>query len=1072
MPTYKYSTSVNIVRDADRELTYHPTPNARRVVGQIAADFEKGLRSFNIIGTYGTGKSSLLWAFEKSVIGKKDFFKVGFLPNPTVAFINIVGEYRSMLDVFVEKLELDVHENTVQNVCSDLFHRYSSLGKENAILFIVIDEFGKFLEHAARHNPEQELYVIQQLTEFANNSDHNICLITSVHQNFDAYAQNLSDAQQQEWRKVKGRFREITFNEPVEQLLYLAAEHLDGSETRTLPDSISESVDLAVKTKAFRLDKAASQEIAAKLYPLDLLSGGVLALSLQRYGQNERSLFSFLESTDFTGIDSVSLSRDNPFYNLANVYDYLFYNFYSYLQSKHNHDYFKWVSIRSALDAVERSTISNVEAGSKLVKTIGLLSIWISRGTNLGEDFLTNYAKTCLGISQPGLLIQELEDLGVILYRVSNGRFVLFEGSDLDIQLALIEAKTQISEIIDVATALKSYFEFPPIEANKNSYETGTPRTFEYVISDHPVDLALTGEIDGYINLIFNGQVDLESVKEASRQQEEAILYGYFEEAEKIKQVMTDIAKAEHVIIKNDQDKVAVRELQEIIEDHKRELTQLVFNSFYGDSVTWIFRGEVVYFPSAKAFHKYLSQICQTVYPGTPVFKNELVNRHKISGSIHAAKRMYLQALADNWNLDTLGFAEERFPPEKTIFLTLVKENGLILSNQTTDASNRIASDSSFQAVWAESRRFLDDSKRSRLPVSELVTRLSARPFKLKRGLIDFWVPTFLFANRDSFALFSNNGYEPTLAGDILELISKSPEKYEIKAFDLDGIKLMLFNKYRSFLNQSVKEDFDNPTFIETIKPFLVFYRDLPAYAKETKRLSPEALALRETIASSVDPEKTFFEEFPLALGYSLESLYATPESSSDYVKQMEDAVREIRTAYNALIDRFEAFIRDEYVGSNVSFEEYKQSLRSRYAKLEKHLLLPNQKTFIQRLDSALDDRDAWLNSIAQAVMGKALNSFTDKDEVALYQKFKRLILDLDSLTAISEADVDTEAEDVVSLEINTFVGGLMKKLVRLPKQKREQVAKIEDKLRTQLIGDDSLDIAALTNLLNELLKR
>ncbi len=167
------------------------------------------------------------------------------------------------------------------------------------------------------------------------------------------------------------------------------------------------------------------------------------------------------------------------------------------------------------------------------------------------------------------------------------------------------------------------------------------------------------------------------------------------------------------------------------------------------------------------------------------------------------------------------------------------------------------------------------------------------------------------------------------------------------------------------------KQDFDNQSFIETIKPFLVFYRDLPAYTKETKRLSPEALALRETIARSVDPEKTFFEEFPLALGYSLENLYASPENSADYVKQMEDAVREIRTAYQALIDRFEQFIRSEYVGSNVPFEVYKQSLKDRYAKLEKHLLLPQQKTFIQRLDSALDDRNAWLNSIAQAVVRK-----------------------------------------------------------------------------------------------------
>ena len=89
------------------------------------------------------------------------------------------------------------------------------------MLILVIDEFGKFLEYASQHSPEKELYFIQQLSEFANNPDHNIILLTTVHQNFDAYAFALSNAQKQEWTKVKGRFREITFNEPVEQLLFL-----------------------------------------------------------------------------------------------------------------------------------------------------------------------------------------------------------------------------------------------------------------------------------------------------------------------------------------------------------------------------------------------------------------------------------------------------------------------------------------------------------------------------------------------------------------------------------------------------------------------------------------------------------------------------------------------------------------------------------------------------------------------------------------------------------------------------------------------------------------------------------
>ena len=62
----KFSTSVNIIRDTSAEIHYIPTPNAKQVVNQIVNDFKKGLRSFNIIGTYGTGKSSFLLALENA----------------------------------------------------------------------------------------------------------------------------------------------------------------------------------------------------------------------------------------------------------------------------------------------------------------------------------------------------------------------------------------------------------------------------------------------------------------------------------------------------------------------------------------------------------------------------------------------------------------------------------------------------------------------------------------------------------------------------------------------------------------------------------------------------------------------------------------------------------------------------------------------------------------------------------------------------------------------------------------------------------------------------------------------
>lgn len=209
----KFSTSTNIIRDTDRELKYFPTPNAIQVVNQISNDFKKGFRTFNIIGSYGTGKSSFLWAFEQTLRGKKSFFEATFLNQPSIGFIKLVGEYKSLKSTLEDFLNIDSEEIIAENIFSEIFNRYHDLGDKNPLLFILIDEFGKFLEFASKNDPESELYFIQQFAEFVNNPENNIVLITTVHQNFDAYAIHLDAIQRQEWTKVKGRFKEITFNE-------------------------------------------------------------------------------------------------------------------------------------------------------------------------------------------------------------------------------------------------------------------------------------------------------------------------------------------------------------------------------------------------------------------------------------------------------------------------------------------------------------------------------------------------------------------------------------------------------------------------------------------------------------------------------------------------------------------------------------------------------------------------------------------------------------------------------------------------------------------------------------------
>lgn len=1066
----KFTTSTNIIRDTDREIRYISTPNAIRISNQISNDFKQGIRSFNIIGSYGTGKSSFLWAFEQTLKTNKAYFGLNILSQPKVDFIKIIGEYKSLQEVFSETLNLK--SSSAENIFSEIFNRYYDLGKSNPLLVIIIDEFGKFLEFAAKNEPERELYFIQQLSEFANNPNHNILLLTTVHQNFDAYAMHLQPIQRQEWTKVKGRFKEITFNEPVEQLLFLAAEHLDEKKSAEKKEKeVNLLVDLLLNSKAFSVNEDYVGEIAKKLYPMDSISAYVLTLSLQKYGQNERSLFSFLESTDHTGLYQHSILNDG-FYSVADVHDYLVYNYFSFVNSRYNPDFSTWKGIKLTLEKAETLFTESIADYQKIIKTIGLLSINAQAGALLDKEFLVNYSEKSLQIKNSSELINNLIDRKIILYRNYNNRYVLLEGTDLDIPAALFEAGNKLDEITDIVTLLKKNYSLAPVLAKRAMYKTGTPRLFEYIISSDPIVTKPEGEVDGFINLIFNEKNILPGIIETSSQSEEAILYCYYRNSTEIKELLFEIEKTQKVIQDNSDDKIAVSELKNIIAHQRNLLNHKILNSLYSNNspVVWIFRGDEIEIVSQKKFNSFLSEICQSVYSNTPYFNNELVNKHRISTSIHTAKRNFFRALANDWDIPQLGFPIDKFPAEKTIYLSLLENNGIKLCDDTLSSLIEPHNQNGFLYLWEASVDFLNSAKVSKRNVTEFVEILNERPFKLKQGFIDFWIPTFLFIKRDEFALFNEGIYTPVISEDTLELIAKHPKDFDIKAFALEGVKLDIFNSYRKFLNIESKDNANTQTFIETIKPFLVFYRNLPEYSKDTKRLSKEALAIRNAIAHSKDPEQSFFEDFPIALGYSVAKIQKNRTELQEFIVKLNDAIKEVRNCFDELVIRFETFIQESYFGEPIAFEEYKTLFQRRFKKIHRHLLLNVQKSFVQRVDSQIDDKIAWLSSLAQALVGKPLGKFKDEDELLLYDKFGDMILALDSLNDISKIKFDEKKEIALDVQINSFDNGLTKKVIRLPRGKSKEVENLEEQIKKLLSKDKNIDLAALTAVLKDLL--
>jgi len=1074
MPS-KYTPSINILRDLNEDIAYFPTPNARRVAEQIETNFIAGVRVFNIIGSYGTGKSSFLWALAQTLRGKKHFFEVKSLIRKKVEVLALVGDFKSTFNFLGEKFLGDEEVFSADDIFAEIYDHYHKLGKKDALLILLIDEFGKFLEYAAKHNPEKELYFLQQLAEFVNDPSYNIILVTTLHQNFDAYANSLTTSQRREWAKVKGRFQEITFNEPIEQLLLLAAQRLQKDVLPINQKEIQRTADLFLKSKAFALKSEFALSLASQLYPLDLFSASIAAFAMQIYGQNERSLFSFLESSDYTSLSAYD-TRNNPFYNVANLYDYLIFNYYSFLTSKFNPHFSAWHGIKNALERVENETSEVlIIKTQKIIKAIGLIGLFSLKGSILDLNIITEYAQKCLGVDEAKSIIQSLLEKKIILYQNYAKRFVITEGTDVDIQQQLLLAGDQIGDIEDIVTPLNHYFSFPAVFAKQYYYKTGTPRIFEFIISQYQkTNIRPVGDTDGYVNLIFNDKITIESIKKTSQENKVGpILYGYYKNTAAIRDLLKEIERTKKTIQNVGEDRVAQRELANIRQHQEALLNHYILHNLFTSSqeVVWIFSGEEVSIQSKKDFNTQLSAICEAIYPDTPMFRSELVNRHKLSSQIHTAKRVFFKHLVYHWGEENLGFDKEKFPPEKTIYLTLLRENGLVSSTETALSPIAISPKSSFMALWKAGETFLEQAKKHRLPIFEFIEVLSRPPFKLKQGLIDFWVPTFLYLKRDEFALFGNDIYLPDINEATLELVGKIPKDYTLKSFDVEGVRLDIFNQYRQFLNQSTKAKADNQTFIETIRPFITFYKGLPEYAKHTNRLHKESIAVRRAILTAKDPEKTFFDDFPSALGITLQQLKKSPELLLEYVIKLQNAIRELRTSFDELVNRFELFIIEEVLYETLDFKDYKKKLRDRFITIKQHRLLPHQKTLLMRISSELDDRKAWLSSVAQAVVGKTLDNFRDDDEVLLYDKFKTLVLEMDSLVYLSKSVVNETTEDIFNLEITSFEE-IRKKLVRVPKKKRQEIEEIEMLLRAQLGKDKTLNIAALANLLKNLMSK
>lgn len=1068
-----FSPSINVDRDFNKEFDYIVTSNSRQIYDQLIRNVESGIHSFSIIGSYGTGKSSFLLALKKhlDVNDSVSYFEPlnGKFPQvKEFEFDYIVGKYGSLKDQLIKRLNLSSGA-TDDEVLERIDKEHKKKKKNGEFWILAVDEFGKHLEYAASHNPEKELYFIQLLAEYANDADKNLFFITTLHQSFDSYAHGLDDQQRKEWDKVRGRLKELTFNEPVEQLLHIASEFLKDEDKNWKELKLDKLVKCIENAQAFPLRNKLTFELSRNLYPLDPLSAGIISLALQKYGQNERSLFTFLQSDDFLGINDFDRSS-NPYFNLSCVYDYLIYNHHHFLSSKYNPHYIQWNALKRALDRVEAHFDENIRQMQLIVKSIGLLNIFSSDAAQLDTSFFKTYGEIALGLDQVENLIDQLEEKKVIRYRSYKKQFILFEGTDFDIEFELENATSKIDPVSNVVSELKKHFDFPYVPAKQITYETGTPRFFEFILSDKAYTKLPKRPIDGYINLVF--QEASEKVFEKSKKKNLPILYGVFTETEIIEDQLFKIKRTQYLIEKvRESDKVATRELRHLLKAQIDELNETVLNSIYtgAKSLNWFYHGNKLKIENSGDFNYQLSSICEKVYNKAPVFKNELINKDRVSPAIYRPRKELLKDLLTKADQEYLGYSSETFPPEKMIYLSMLHSTSIHQDKGDGWALRKPDEESGFKNLWEASDKFFKSTKSGKRNLTDLIEILEKPPYGLKSGLIEMWVPIYLIIKQNDFALFQDEAYVPELNFEIINLVLRNPKIFEIKAFHISDLKKKLFSKYRAIMDQDEEVEFSNKSFVETIRPYLLIYADLNEYGRKTRKVSTAAQHLRSAIMSATDPEKAFFDDFVSALGFASLKDLESDKSVKKLAKQMDACIEEIKTSYDKLLDRIEACVVDALDLEGQNYENYIPTIKSRYASLLEYQLVPYQKKLLKQLTTPQPGRREWISSVAFAVLDKPLENMDDEEEPLLLKRIQTRLEELDNLRDLSKLELNVNDDEAYYFKVTPLNKNPLDFTVTVKKDKLQDESDRLKKLKKLLTNDKKLNIALLLKLIEEL---
>jgi len=1128
-PSQRFSRSVHLERDFQDSTAldqYVVTQRVEQLCRRFASAFGEGSteRAWRITGDYGTGKSCFALALARlsDPKSKKVPPQLNKLVKPlkeaealpvlitgarepiSAAIIRGIQTTLSRLRTRKRPPELRQANRILREADPIDRDRYAielleatakfvGETRQGSGILLILDELGKSLEFATQQPDQQDMTFLQTLAESASRSgDKPLVVLGILHQGFSAYADRMEATDQREWDKIGGRFEELLFDQPMEQLVSLVSSALGVKESK-LPPAVKraarENMGRAIELGWFGAvsNKEALMDQAPSIFPLQPMLLPVLVKFFSRFGQNERSLFSFLYSADAAALRSFAEQFDvgSGFFGIHQFYDFVRQSIGHRLHTRALSS--RWSQIESVIDASLSSSPHEVA----MLKSVGVLNMLDDQKLTASEGVLeAALDRTC--IEGRGNFSSTLKTLRrkkrVLYYRGAAGGYCLWPYTSVNLELKYAEAEKEVRKDANVVDAVAENLIQRPIVARRHYVETGNLRHFDLIyVKASELEVTVkqweSNEADGavFVPLCQTVAQRNEIAKQVSKlglRNRAEILVALPQPLSGFSGLVAEVRRWQWVSNNTKElagDKHGREEVSRqvaaaeavLLERINQVLDVRSFRS--GQGMSWFHKGKPIQLASSRELFTFVSTISDKVFSKSPVLRNELLNRRKLSSAAAAARMRLIERVLDNATEELLGMEPTKKPPEMSMYLSALKNANLhvvtrkgakiTLPNAETDTCNLLP-------TFDRMREVLVEQEGKRVTISDLFGELRKRPIGARDGLLPLLLAVFCVAEAQHIAMYEDGRFLQDIGGAEFQRLSKAPETFELQYCKLSGVRSEVFNQLLSVVDADT-DDTRPADLIDVVRPLCKFAATLPDYAKQTTSLSKSALAVRDALMNATEPATLLFEELPTSCGQP--AISAGRKIKDDrvkrYVRALKKALGELRSAYPNLLSRIEEQLATAF-GSSANPTTTRKRLQQQAKDLGVHITEPTLKAFCLRLADAKLPRDAWLESLGSLVLAKPPRRWIDRDESRFEEAVFQLAERFAETSSLAFTKGVSPSSESVRVSFLRSDGTEDSRVMRFDNADLKQAKSLESQMEKMIDANPDLGIAIAAKVL------